>query len=102
MALPLAYLVPNPELHAHACGNDVAAWLNVIIASIAFVQVKPCTVPVGLKRLDGSAYLVPYPAADQGHADMYGDTANEAEIKELSFTNEICVTTEEIIADGLL
>lgn len=55
MELPLEYLVPNPELHAHACGYDVAGWLNVRIASIAFVQVNPTGVPVGLKRLDGSA-----------------------------------------------
>jgi hypothetical protein len=102
MALPLAYLVPNPELHAHACGNDVAAWLNVIIASTAFVQVNPTGVPVGLKRLDGSAYLVPYPAADHGHAYMYGDVVNDAEIIELSRTNEISCTATEVIADGLL
>jgi hypothetical protein len=68
IAVPLAYLVPKPEaeLHAHACGNDMGGWLEVIIASTASVQVNPPGVPVGLKRLDGLAYRVPYPDADQG------------------------------------
>jgi hypothetical protein len=68
IAVPLAYLVPKPEaeLHAHACGYDIGGWLEVIIASIASVQVNPPGVPVGLKRLDGLAYRVPYPDADQG------------------------------------
>jgi hypothetical protein len=87
---PLEYLLPNPLLHAQACGALLGdAMLIVRNASVAGVQVWPdVPAPVGDNALVGLAYLVPNPETDQGQTWTYAPVVLLKLNSELSLVNE--------------